>query len=44
MTRINVALSWIMKYENQLQEHKTKNIKHARLKAKQNFITTKYEI
>jgi hypothetical protein len=34
MTRVNLVLSWNMKYENQLQKHKTKNIKHARRKLK----------
>jgi hypothetical protein len=34
MTRVNLILSWNMKYENQLQEHKTKNIKHTRCKSK----------
>jgi len=34
MTRVNLILSWNMKYKNQLQEHKIKNIKHARCKSK----------
>jgi hypothetical protein len=34
MTRVNLSLSWNMKYENQLQEHKTKNIKRARCESK----------
>jgi hypothetical protein len=34
MTRINLILSWNMKYESQLQEHKIKNIKHARCRSK----------
>lgn len=44
MSRVNLVLSWKTKYENQLQEHKIENIKHARCKSKYNFIMTKYAI